>query len=74
MEAKHTPGPDIAVVAAPYLATAKPGDVLHYDTCNNPPGWWTVFRNDRPIHHFSDKEDAEALCYAIAQATGGGRG
>lgn len=64
-QAKH-----MAEIAAPYIATAKPGDVLRVDTCANPPGWWTVLRNERPIHHFPEKADAEALCYAIAKAEG----
>lgn len=58
--------PRILALAVRYAATAKPGDVLRVDTCANPPGWWTVLRNDRPIHHFSDKADADALAYAIA--------
>lgn len=56
----------IAAIASPYIATGKPGDVLRVDTCANPPGWWTVLRNDKPIHHLPHKEDAEDLAYAIA--------
>lgn len=58
----------ISEIAAPYIRTGKPGDVLSFSACDNPPGWWTVYRNERPIHHLSHKEDAEALCYAIANA------
>jgi hypothetical protein len=58
---------DMKKIAAPYIATAKPGDVLTYAPCDNPKNWWSVFRNGRPIYHFSDKADAEALCYVIAQ-------
>lgn len=61
---------EIAKIAAPYIATAKGGDVLRIDTCANPPGWWSVLRNERPIHHMPDKDDAEALAYAIAAADG----
>lgn len=63
---KNAPVARIATIAAPYIATAKPGDVLRVDTCTNPQGWWSVLRNDRPIHHLPCKEDAEDLAYAIA--------
>lgn len=60
-------------LAKPYIETAKPGDTLRVDTCPNPAGWWSVFRNDRPIHHFPDKDVAEKLAYLIANADFGGK-
>lgn len=56
----------ISEIAKPYIETSKPGDVLRVGSCDNPFGWRTVFRNDKPIHHFRNNADAEALCYAIA--------
>lgn len=58
--------PVIAQLVQKYAATANPGDVLRVTTCQNPAGWWTVLRNTRPIHHFPDKDDAEAFTYALA--------
>lgn len=55
----------IAKIAKPYIETGKPGDVLNYGPCDNPKGWFTVYRNERPIHHLSDEDDAYALVRAI---------
>lgn len=55
-------------IAQPYIDTAKPGDVLKVGPCQNPVNYWTVYRNDRPIHHLSDKEDADAVCILIANS------
>lgn len=62
----------IRTKAAPYIDTAKPEDMLDIVPCDNPAGWWTVRRNGRPIHHWQDRDDAEAFRHAIANAPNAG--
>jgi len=66
MARKETSAEKIQRLSAPYIRTANDGDKLRLGECDNPAGWWTVFRNDRPIHHFSDQEDALAMITAVA--------
>lgn len=59
----------ILSTAKPYIDTAKIGDVITIGPCTNPANWWTVYRNDRPIHHFAYKDYAEGLQKAIQEAS-----